>query len=237
MERKLLAQGSRAQLLVLEKVYKMSIHLKDCHIVLSVKSNFENNKNLFVSSFSGFVLVGIVKNLNFTEKRLQIPVKKFSKFRLEIENLISFLLSNIEASGPQQSCFGNYSWKGQTGSTESTKTVSYYQSELLLLTIDIDELSSITSCFSKVAFYSFLFKDLEILFFGTILQDCSRGLSLESLQTNEVTLANYIANFSARNRELTSINTIAILKNLFFYYIKEIEVILTFDEAKPKNRE
>lgn len=214
----------------------MSLHLKDCHIVLNIKSSFEN---LFVSAYSGFIIVGKVENLNFSEKSLIIAVNKLPQFLSEVENLITFLLSNKETSELNLSCFGNYSWNGQT--ENHVKTISYYQSDLLLFSFRIDELFSITNCFLKVVFYSFLFKDFEILFFESVVNDCLNGVSLKSLQTNKITLSKYITNFIADNKDelqdVISINTKTILINLFNYYIEELKAVISIAEVKNPTSE
>lgn len=204
----------------------MTIYLKDCHISLSVKSKSETNSNLFVSSCSGFVVIGALENLAFSKKSLVIPIKKLKEFKLEVKKLISFLLSNIESNEAQISHFGNYSWSGQT--ENDIKTVCYYQKELLILKIDVEELFSITYCFSKVVFHSFLFKDLEILFVETIVRDCLNGdLLLKNLEESEDYLAVYITNFVCKNKDGISINTKTILKNIFIHYNEDIQVIFS----------
>ena len=207
----------------------MAINLKDSHIVLRVKNSSCRNQNLYLSAFTGFVVIGTLEGFNFPKNSLAISVDNLRELRLEIQNLISFFTSN-QNKEPEISCLGDYFWKGEVN--DEIQMVSYFKKDCLLFTINIKELFSIAKCLSKVLFFSFLFKDFEILFFQSLLKDCLKGLPIESLQTNENALALYITIFVNQNENQCSINNKAALKNLFDHYIKEFMNVWAIADIK-----
>lgn len=208
----------------------MAISLSDSHIVLNVKNSSTNDQNLFVSAFSGFVIIGTLESVNFSKRIVQISTKNLIELELELRDLNSFFTSNKDSSEPQKSGLGEYTWKGETAN--ELKKVSYYKNELLLFTIDIEDLLSVTDCLSKVLIYTFLFKDLEISFFEFVLKDCSTGFCLENLQKNEKALDEYITNFIVQCKEQVSLNSKTILKNLFLHYSEEIKIISNIADSR-----
>jgi hypothetical protein len=156
-------------------------------------------------------------------------VDNLRELRLEIQNLISFFTSN-QNKEPEISYLGDYFWKGEVN--DEIQMVSYFKKDCLLFTINIKELFSIAKCLSKVIFFSFLFKDFEILFFQSLLKDCLKGLPIKSLQTNENALSMYNTNFVNQNKNQCSINNKAALKNLFDHYIKEFKNVWPIADIK-----
>lgn len=210
----------------------MALTLKDSHIALRVQNSSCKNQNIYVGAFSGFVVIGTLEGLNFSKNSLVISVENLEKLTLEIQNLLSFFASN-QCKESEISCLGDFFWRGEI--KDGIETVYYYKNNHFLFTINIDELISITKCLSKVIFFSFLFKDLEILFFQSLLKDCLNDLSIEILQTNKNALAMYVtkfvddlaadlaANENEANENQCAMNNKAALITLFDHYIKELK--------------
>jgi hypothetical protein len=53
----------------------MAINLKDSHIALRVKNSSGKNQNLYVSAFTGFVVIGTLEGFNFPKNSLVISEK------------------------------------------------------------------------------------------------------------------------------------------------------------------
>jgi|688.fasta_scaffold303642_1 hypothetical protein len=205
----------------------MALTLKDSHIALRVQNSSCKNQNLYVGAFSGFVVIGTLEGLNFSKNSLVISVDNLEKLNLEIQNLLSFFASN-QCKESEPSCFEDFFWRGEI--KDGIQTVFYYKNKHFLFTININELISITKCLSKVIFFSFLFKDLEILFFQSLLKDCLNDISIEILQTNKNALAIYVTKFVddladdlAANKNQCAMNNKAALITLFDHYIKELK--------------
>ena len=135
-------------------------------------------------------------------------------------NNLSFIWVSDQNKEPENSCLGDFFWKGEF--EDKILTVSYFKKDILLFKFNLEELFSIIDCLSKVLFHTFLYNDFEILFFRSLLKDCINDLSIANLTTNENALAMYITKFVNENQ--CSINKVTLM-DLFAHYIEEFKNI------------
>jgi len=190
--------------------------LKNCHLTLTVIGK----ENLFVTSFSGYLKIGLIKNSQVVAKCMVIRVDQFETFTEEFKKSLSFLLDDdlktYKSNNPDME---NISWQGQSG---KRKTLSYYKDEKLIFELNSQEFYSFVVAISRSMLFTFLFKDNEISFFQTLLDDClKQSQSLEDLKKDNNSLNMYIKNYLAQqNASLRKDhqNLNSILKTLFQNY-------------------
>lgn len=214
------------QLLVGNQNLTMYSNLKNSYSTLTVKGK----EQLFVSSFSGYLKIGTIKQSQVSIKCAVFRVDQFVTLAMEIEKCVSFLqesdettfesnhpnLENISLVGTSQDC--------------NCKSVGFYKDGKIVFELDLPEFNSLIKALSRSMLFTFVFKDIEIQFFQTLIDDCHKEKhNLKLFKKDNNLLDTYVKSYLAQQKAPSQsklLNLSTVLKMLFQNYYKILKAIL-----------
>lgn len=210
---------------------KMCSKLKNCHFTLPVQCK----EHLFVTSFSGYLKIGMIMHSQVSTKCVVLRVDQFEILPEEFAKSISFFLSEdiltFKSDNPN---LEKISWRGE--SKDNIKTISYYNDQKFVFELNIEEFYSLVASISSSMLFTFLFKDVEICFFQSLIDDCQKQSEiLEAFRKDKNCLSSYINCYcekqmaSLRNNNL---NLSSILQTLFQNHHPIVKTILTLKDLR-----
>lgn len=204
----------------------MAYKVSNSHITLNVKSY----ESFFISAFSGYLTFGEIELLNYTKKSVYLPISRYVDFFEELTKVVKFFGFEC-TSDNQESCFlclpkplNGRNWKGKIKQTTTgfDKSIAFFNCDILVFTSNDDQFIVFLETILKVVLFSFVFKEVEILFFQTLIENKSIFTDLNF--ANEEKLEDFLTIFCS----LHQYNKF-ILKQLYLSYKMEFKFLFQFN--------
>ncbi len=211
--------------------------VNNAHLTLNVK----NCENVFVSGFTGYLVFGEIELLNFTKKSLCVPICNYVKFFTDLNKVVKFFDFECTTDN-QDSCFLclpkpelYWKWRGKITPTTTgfDKAILLSNNDIVVFTLNDDQFLVFVESMLKVVLYTFIFKETEIIFVQTLIEN--KLLFSNDEFANEKNVEKFIRIFSTSN----DYNKF-LLKQLYYSYKNEFKFLFQFkllflESEKPHN--
>ena len=203
----------------------MATKVTNAHLTLNVK----NSENVFVSAFSGYLIFGEIELLCFTKKSISLPICKYVEFFEDLTKVITFFDSEC-TSDTDESCFlclpqprNSWKWNGKIQQTTAgfEKTITLFSNEFMIFSFEDDKFLFFIESILQVVLFSFIFKETEIIFFQSLLENKSIFSDYEFADNEK--LEKFINIFCS----LHQYNKF-VLKQLYYSYRNEFKFLFQF---------
>ncbi len=153
-------------------------HIADSFITLNLRNNYDN---IFVSAFSGYIIVGSLSKEIFTKKRsIQIPILKLTDFVTEVYYMFEFFIKPVPLNSSEKDVSfilkqtENQRWNRQVTkgiSNDLEKKVTLFNNSEEVLKMNVNDFIYFISTLLNVGLHTFIFEEVQLKFFQIIISD------------------------------------------------------------------